>query len=69
MMFEKLRTNFLEYLISKINKDIDSIKDETKYSGKIIFDSIAQNYDELITEFESGEKNCEQIGKVIFKGL
>lgn len=69
MMFEKLRNNFLEYLISKINEDIDSIKDETKFTGKIIFDSITQNYDKLITEFQSGEKNCEQIGKVIFKGF
>lgn len=69
MMFEKLRNYFLEYLILKINEDIESIKKETKFTGKIIFDSITQNYDELITEFESGEKNCEQIGNVIFKGL
>ena len=69
MMFEKLQNLFLEYLISKINEDIDFIKSETKFSGKIIFDSIAQNYDNLITELESGKKNCEQIGNIIFKGL
>lgn len=69
MMFEKLRNYFLEYLIMKINEDIESIKKETMFTGKIIFDSITQNYDKLITEFESGEKNCEQIGTVIFKGI
>lgn len=69
MMFEKLRTHFLEYLISKINEDIYSINKETKFTGKITFESITQNYDSLLTEFESGEKNCEQVGKVIFKGL
>ena len=67
MMFKKLRLSFLEYLISQINKDINSIESETKCSGKIIFDSIAYDYDNLIMELESGEKNCEQVSNVIFK--
>lgn len=67
MMFAKLKTRFLEYLIKKINEDIDSIKLETKFTGKITFDSIAQNYDNEIKELESGEKNCEQISNMICK--
>lgn len=69
IMFEKLQNQFLEYLISKINEDINSITDITKFTGKITFESITQNYDTLIVELESGEKNCEQIGNIIYKVL
>lgn len=69
MQYEKLLNSFFNYLITKINGDIQNISQLTGVSGKITFDSITENYDELWEEFNIGKKNCNDIGKVIFKGL
>ncbi|MFR2190742.1 MAG: hypothetical protein ACLS46_02785 [Acutalibacteraceae bacterium] len=64
MMFEKIQNSFLEYLVSKINNDILNI---VGINGQIVFESITQNYDALLKEFDDGTKNCQDIGNVIYK--
>lgn len=52
-MFEKIQNSFLEYLVSKINNDILNI---VGINGQIVFESITQNYDALLKEFDDGTK-------------
>lgn len=47
--------------------ETDGILNIVGINGQIVFESITQNYDALLKEFDDGTKNCQDIGNVIYK--
>lgn len=67
MMFKKLQNTFLEYIIHRINDDIKNNKKAIELTGKIVFESVTNNFDSLLMELNKGTKNCQEINNIIYK--
>lgn len=61
--FSLLQEKLLNYIVSIFNKDLVNIK----LKGKIIYNSKVKDYDKLLDDLNSGEKNCKEVCDTLFK--
>lgn len=66
MQFDLMQERFLRYVIKQINEALKRTGIKYGFSGKIQYDSKTKTYDTLLEQLQTGEKNCEQVSKVVF---
>lgn len=66
MQFDLLQEQILKYVIKQINESLKQTGDKYGFSGKIQYDSKTKTYATLLEQLRTGEKNCEQVSKVVF---
>lgn len=65
MKLHLLQKEFLDYVLGKYNEKLNQVGKEHNFTGKIRYKTKTVDYNTLINELQSGEKNCEQIADLI----
>lgn len=67
MKFDLLQKKFLDYVLEKLNISIRKLGCKYGFEGEIEYKAKTDKYDECFEKLNSGEMNCEEVGKIVFQ--